>query len=169
MYDKRQRLVGLLGVHVDDGVWAGTGPVYEAARKYVRATLNVTKEKLKEFVFLGKRFRQREDVSIFVDQMDYSKEIKSIYIPASRRRQSSELADEAEKTKSKSLVQQLAWPARSIMPELCYSVSDIQQRANDSLDIATMIRASTTLRVAKERAKAGHGIYFPAGPRGWTP
>ena len=49
------------------------------------------------------------------------------------------------------------------MPELCFNVSDMQQRA-ENLDVSTMVRANTVLRNAQQRARAGHSITYPAGP-----
>ena len=87
-------------------------------------------------------------MSITIDQQDYIKNIKPNYIPAHRRKTPEDKATEEEKTKFKSLVQQLAWPARSIMPELCFNVSDLQQRA-EGLDVSTMVRANMVLRNAQ--------------------
>ena len=126
------------------------------------------KEKLGDFTFLGNHFHQEPDGSVFIDQVDYIQGIKANYIPAARRRTPTAKATDEERTKFKSLTQQLAWPARSTMPELCFSVSDLQQRAEE-LDVAGMVKANTTLRLAKQRVEAGHGIFYPAGPADWSP
>ena len=55
---------------------------------------------------------------ITIDHPDYIKHIKPNYIPAHRRKTPQGKATEEDMAKFKSFVQQLAWPARSIMPEL---------------------------------------------------
>ena len=154
-------LHGILVVHVDDGLWGGRGAVFEKAKDYVRKHLNVKKEHQKEFTFLGKRIRQDDAGNVLVDQPLYIKEIEPIYLPAHRRRDSQADATTEEVTKYKSLTQQLAWPARSSMPELCFDVSDLQQRA-ENLKIEQIARANMVLRNAKSLAEE-HVMSYKVG------
>jgi len=39
--DKAQKLVGMLVVHVDDGVWAGAGPTFAEVQKRLRRLINI--------------------------------------------------------------------------------------------------------------------------------
>ena len=71
-------LKGMLAVHVDDGIWAGTGPLYEKARAKVREKLNVKKEATSDFNFLGRHVTQKDDGTIILDQHDFIGKIVKI-------------------------------------------------------------------------------------------
>ena len=113
------------------------------------------------FEFLGRWISQDKKHNITVTQHDYVKNIKPIYVPAARRRTPNALATDEEVTKYKSLVQQMAWPARSTLPGLAYDVSDLQQRSKE-LTVCGLVRANSILRMAKDMASRGVGLIFPA-------
>ena len=58
-----------------------------------------------------------------------------------------------------SLVQQLAWPARTTLPSIAYEVSDVQQRTSEAT-LADVVRANFVLRAAQEKTRQGHGLWF---------
>ena len=85
LHDDQGRLVGLLNVHVDDGLWAGAGEVYERARTRLRELIHIGKEQRGSFEFLGRHVTQEDDGTIKIDQNEYVRKIQPIYIPAVRR------------------------------------------------------------------------------------
>jgi len=62
-------------------------------------------------------------------------------------------------TQYRSLVQQLAWPARTTLPSIAYKVSDLQQRTSEAT-VADLVRANFVLRAAQEKTYQGHGLWF---------
>ena len=163
----RGELVGVLAVHVDDGIWAGVGEIFRRAQTYVRKKLNMTKEKLArdnggKLDFLGRCIEQKADWTVKVQQHKYVMEIRPMFIPAARRRTPKAKATEEERTKFLSLVQQLSWPARSSMPGLCFDVSDLQQQAAN-LTVHLLVRANHVVKMAVGMAKRGVGLCFPGG------
>ena len=156
------KISGVLVVHVDDGLWAGAGPAYEKAREYVRQHLNIKTERTGEFDFLGRRIKQLADKTIEVQQWKYVEDIKPIFIPASRRRKPNSLATAEEKTRFKSLIQQMSWPARSSLPGLSFDVSDMRQKS-EQLTVGLMVRANNVLRAAKGMVARQVKVRFPAG------
>ena len=59
-----------------------------------------------------------------VDMDKYLRNVERVMVPMSRRRQSSSSLTVKELHDYRSLVGQLAWPARQVMPQLAYNVSD---------------------------------------------
>ena len=76
----------MLNVHVDDGLWAGSGTAYEKARDKLRPIIHIGDEKRGSFEFLGRRVVQDEDFTFRVDQHEDVMNIEQIYILAVRRR-----------------------------------------------------------------------------------
>ena len=150
---------GLLVVHVDDGIGCGAVPVFAKAKEFVRKSLNVKKEKSGDFDFLGKHFVQDAEGNVVIDQRAYVLGIQRMHLDARRRPEPSSVATAEEKTLFKSLVQQLAWPARSSMPELCYDVSDLQQHG-EAPTVEHMILANKVLEKAQQLARNHHEVRY---------
>eukprot|EP00972_Heterocapsa_arctica_P073101 10797658-Heterocapsa_arctica.AAC.1 len=55
LFDKKRNMVGLLILHVDDGLWAGQGLQFHAAQDKIRKEFSLTKEKTGTFEFLGRK------------------------------------------------------------------------------------------------------------------
>ena len=106
---------GFLAVHVDDGIWAGEGPRFRDAQAYIRNHLNVKKEHNGKFTFLGRNFVEDEN-GLKMDQREYLNTVKPIEILKDRRRRPEMEATPPEMTAFKSLVKQMAWPARNSAP-----------------------------------------------------
>ena len=63
-----------------------------------------------------------------IDQHQFINDLEPIHIPKERRRQPNSKVTAKEEHDYRSLVGQLAWPARETLPGLSYIVSDLQQR-----------------------------------------
>ena len=66
-------------------------------------------------------------------------------------RQSNQKLTPAELTHYRSLVGQLAWPARETMPQLAYAVSDLQQKTSGAT-VKDLVHANCVLTTAKNWA-----------------
>ena len=107
-------------MHVDDGLWAGSGDVYERARDKLRSLIHIGEEKRGEFEFLGRRIVQDKNFTIHVQQHEYAQKIQPVYIPAVRRKNPSDRLTPHEVSQYLSLVQQLAWPTRTTLVRHAY-------------------------------------------------
>ena len=65
-----------------------------------------------------------------------------------RMRQSNQKLTPAELTHYRSLVGQLAWPARETMPQLAYAVPDLQQKTCGAT-VKDLVHANRVLTTAK--------------------
>ena len=84
-----------------------------------------------EFDFLGRHVTQRRDFSIEVDMDKYLRGVERVTAPLTRRRQTTSKLTPKELHDYRSLVGQLAWPARQVMPQLAYHVSFRQQNSSE--------------------------------------
>ena len=159
LHDDNGHIIGALILHVDDGLWTGTGSRFKSAQGCVRRAFKALKEKNGEFDFLGRHVTQDEHFNITVDQHQYIREIRPIYVTAARRRDAAMDATPHEESSYRSLVAQLAWPARNSVPQIGYDVSDMQQRSKN-VTVGHLLRANNVLRRTQQLADAGTHIRF---------
>ena len=75
---------GILGVHVDDGMGGGDSCFHETLKR-LRKIYDFGAYNEGEFEFCGVRYRQRDDGTIEMDQVEYLKKVEPIEIPRKRR------------------------------------------------------------------------------------
>eukprot|EP00971_Amphidinium_carterae_P349931 6491302-Amphidinium_carterae.2 len=158
--DGRRTLVGMLSLHVDDGIWAGSGDHFEKAQQELRDVVS-KRTVLKETTgaslqLLGRRIEQGAGW-ISIDCEKYVQSIQHIEVSRQRRSQKQEPLTPSEHSALLSLIQQLAWPARVCMPQLSYLVSRLQQSASKGC-VETLLEANAVLR--RTKAQASTRIYF---------
>jgi hypothetical protein len=154
----KRAMIGMLILHVDDGLWAGQGPLYAAAKDKIRKEFNLH-ERNGTFKFLGRKVIQTSDFSITLSQHDYVKEISPIYLEPSRCKKYSLPATTDEITAFRNMITQLAWPARNTLPQIVFDISDMQQRSAD-VTIGTLVRANRVLRRAQQLVNANTYLKF---------
>ena len=148
---KEPRNVGMLVLHVDDACFAGEGPVFEQAMNHLRKKFTIGKEEYDSFDFLGRHVVQNPDFSIELDQHQYVQALTSVAVNKARRSQPTEKLTAKELHDYRSIVGQLAWPARETMPQLSYLVSDLQQKVAIAT-VKDLVHANYVLRKAKHWA-----------------
>ena len=89
----------------------------------------------------------------------YLRGLERVFIPMSRRRQSTSPLTPKELHDYRSIVGQLAWPARQVMPQLAYHVSDLQQKTAQAT-IHDLVHANHVLEWAKQWSTAGIRLKF---------
>ena len=151
--------VGLLVLHVDDAAFSGEGPMFEKAMQHLRKKFTIGKEEYDDFTFLGRRVKQNKDFSIEIDQHDYVKALTKVAISRERRSKPKEKLTAKELHDYRSIVGQLAWPARESMPQISYDVSDLQQKVAEST-VGDLVHANNVMNAAKRQAHQGQKILF---------
>ena len=108
-----------------------------------RADAGGAAEEKDEFDFLGRHVVQRKDCQIEIDQHSYVKGLQRVVVPKERRAKPKAPLTPKELHDYRSIVGQLAWPARDTMPQLAYNVSDLQQKVAEAPKIAMRRVAKT--------------------------
>eukprot|EP00971_Amphidinium_carterae_P178240 3535643-Amphidinium_carterae.1 len=141
-------LCGMLCLHVDDGIWAGTGSVFASSREQLKSHLVLKEQYGPDFTLLGRRICVSMD-QITVDNHEYVSKIETALVPRARRSASEALLTEQERTQYLSITAQLAWAARVSMPQISYDVSLAQQRS-----AGTTVKDLLSLNLLVRRAQA---------------
>ena len=157
------RLCGILILHVDDAILAGDGSeVYQKARKSLLSKLRIKKIQKNDIMHLKRRITRQGDGSIKIDFKDAVARLKPIYVSKKRRMEAEALVTEEERTQLRSLIGELAYPAREGFPQVSYDVSDLQQRVPEAT-VSTMARANSVLRHLQTLAAKQATLQFPRG------
>ena len=125
MMHKDGKLIGVVCIHVDDLVYAGTPEFDSIVMEPLMKTFNISKVESREFKFCGMDIKQHSDFSITINQVDYAKGIEDLPDYSNMT--------EAEKTTLlKSVAGQLMYLAIS-RPDIVFEASDLLRigRTND--------------------------------------
>ena len=156
---KEGRVAGMMVIHVDGGTWAGSGKAFLGAQGIMRKLLKIRKEEFRTLYLLGRQVTTEKVGTIKVDSIKYVSSLKPVHVPAARRKNSSQSLAGKEMTQYRSLVQQLAWPAKTAWPSFAYEVSELQQRTSEAT-VSDLVRANFVLRATQEKTRQGHGLWF---------
>ena len=148
--DESGRTIGLIGVHVDDGLCCGNEK-FHMVLKDLEKQYPFGSKKSKDFVFTGLRIKQAEDFSITVDQTEYIKDITPIGVTTERRKQQTENVTEEERQQLRGIIGSLQYASTNTRPDLGSRLSYLQSRIN-SATVETLLDANRTLHEAKANA-----------------
>ncbi|CAE8613639.1 unnamed protein product, partial [Polarella glacialis] len=158
LQDPRTGLVeSICCLHVDDGFLVGNfnNPAVQKAKEYIDQHFNI-----KEWIdlqaqshdYLGEKTTQHEDYSIATSMQPYIEKLEPLPVmkgdPDER-----ELNDE-ERSTLRSLVMKLFWPARKMMSQILYGVSNAAQEVNQAT-VKTAKVVNDLVKYAKAEATAG--------------
>eukprot|EP00435_Cladocopium_sp_Y103_P049938 s2127_g15.t1 len=143
-----QRLSGVLGIHVDDGIHGGDHYFQEQIAK-LEAKYPFGSKKSRSFTFTGIDMKQNPDNSIELSQSQYVKNISPIQIKPERRAQETEVVTEEERHLLRGLIGSLQYAAVHTRPDLTSSLSLLQSQIN-SATVSTLLMANKTLHTAKK-------------------
>ena len=122
-------LYGILAVHVDDFLWAGTAKFKETVIVKLRKLFNVGKEACKSFKYIGLELSQDEE-RIILSQKNYTAMLKTFAIDRNREKTSPLSAQERSILRSK--VGQLLWLSKQTRPDIAYDVTTVASRLSVS-------------------------------------
>lgn len=119
--------MGLLALHVDDGLLVGDGAAFEQAAQAFRGRAPLDKWRRGQIQFTRREIRQNDEFSTEVSQHGYWQMVEPIAIDRERHKFPDALLTQEEFVQIRCLVAKLSWPARESMPELSFAVSKLQQ------------------------------------------
>ena len=145
--DSPEKLEGVLGIHVDDGIGGGS-TVYEEKIKLLEKKFPFGSHKVSAFTFTGIEINQQGDHSITLNQSAYVRKIPSINIECNRKTQPSLKINEKERLSLRALVGSLQYAAINTRPDLSSKLSFLQSAINTAT-IETLQEANRVLHEAK--------------------
>ncbi|OLQ00917.1 Copia protein [Symbiodinium microadriaticum] len=147
LYSK-DKLHGILGVHVDDGVCGGD-QVFLDKIQQLQATLPFGSRKFKDFVFTGIRLEQLPDFTIRASQREYIRNVQHIDVGRHRRQTPEAPLSEEERSKLRGLVGSLQYAVTHTRPDVAAKLGEVQSQITTGT-VQTLLTANRVLREAQE-------------------
>ena len=152
---KTNKLIGVLGSHVDDTATAGEGEEYQHALNLLRQRFPYRKWRLNEGQFCGSHYKQDPtDMSILMTQEDFADKLKPAFIPTTRRKQRASQLTAKEISVLRGINGSLNWLAGQTRPDLS-SQTSLSQQAFPSPTIHHLCEANNVIRRAKMNKDLG--------------
>ena len=141
------QVIGILGIHVDDGICGGTEK-FQALLRKLEEKYPFGAKKVGSFVFTGIELTQKEDFSIIMSQSAYVRKISAIPIEVNRKSQPETKVNESERGLLRGLIGSLQYASVNTRPDLSSKLSALQSSIN-SATIETLQEANRLLHEAK--------------------
>ena len=122
-------LAGILAVHVDDFLWAGSKSFEMSVIVKLRKMFKVGKEACDSFKYIGLELLQGEN-KITLCQKDYTTMVKTVSVDKGRDKSSTLSSQEQSILRSK--VGQLLWLAKQTRPDIAFDIATIASRLHVS-------------------------------------
>ena len=147
LIDDKGKTIGLIGVHVDDGLCCGNY-VFQQKLQLLSQKFPFGSQKKTDFVFTGLHIEQHADMSISVDQTQYVKEISPIQIPWNRKQCPEDPISETERQSLRAVIGSLLYAAVNTRPDLGSRLSYLQGKINNG-QVKHLSEANKILHDAK--------------------
>ena len=144
---EQDKPIGILGIHVDDGLCGGNGEFQEVLKK-LEQKFPFGSKRTTSFTFTGIELTQKGDSSIELSQGKYVGKIPPIAIEANRRTCIKEAVNEEERQALRGLVGSLQYAAVNTRPDMSSKLSQLQSSINTAT-VETLLEANKTLHEAK--------------------
>ncbi|CAK0847357.1 unnamed protein product [Prorocentrum cordatum] len=133
-HDENEKLIGLMGTHVDDDLVAGSPEFFAKQVTKLRKMHCYGKWQTAKtgFHHCGRFLKQRDDGTIACSQREYTESIEKIPISNERRKDKEAKATPEERAMLHSGNGQIQWLVRSTRMDLAFRLVGSQARAHDS-------------------------------------
>ena len=149
--DKSKRTIGMIGIHVDDGLCCGNHS-FQQKLKELEKQFPFGSRKSREFTFTGLKIVQQPDFSIWINQSQYVKDIMPISVSSKRRQESEDVITEEERQSLRAVIGSLQYAAINTRPDLCSRLGWLQSQINKA-KVETLLEANRTLHEAKSHSE----------------
>ena len=147
-HPKTQRLSGVLGIHVDDGLGGGDDYFAEQVHQ-LECKFPFGSKKTQQFTYTGIELNQQADHSITLSQGKYVCNIPAIKISQQRRMQENDKTTEDETRQLRALVGSLQYASVNTRPDLSCKLGLIQTEITKAT-VKTLMEANKLLHEAKK-------------------
>ena len=152
----RKELMGIIAVHVDDLLISGC-VTFEKILDRLKTQLTFGKWFVREFDYLGRHVRQRDDFAIEISQPNYPDKIPKVPISQKQLDEESKPVDEQTREDLRRTAGAACWLAKSTRPDLSFEVSLLQQ----SLAEATYTTVKQANVLARRAVQYQYSILIP--------
>ena len=122
-------LCGIICIHVNDSIWAGTGVFKRVVLKGLEQFYKIGNVESRKFQYLGIYIHQKEGV-IVVDQNRYLEELREIELEKGRNNHRQDFLKLPEKKHLQELIGQLNWLSTQTRQDISFDVCDLSSRIN---------------------------------------
>ena len=143
-YSSLGSLEGIMVLHVDDFQFCGTKDWEEKVVKEICKTFEISSQHSGTFRYVGLNVSQHDD-AVFIDQIDYTRDLKEIPISSNRQKQKDSLLTEEEVSDLRSASGQLLWAATHTRPDAAYDACVVANRGNQPT-VRNILVANKALR-----------------------
>ena len=140
-------IVGILGVHVDDGICGG-GSKFQRLIQQLEQKYPFGPKKMTSFTFTGIEVNQDPSFNITLSQSNYIRKINPIPLDVNRKSQLELPVNEEERGLLRGLVGSLQYASTNTRPDLANRLSTLQSQIN-AAQIETILEANRLLHEAK--------------------
>ena len=144
---KDGKLSGMLLLHVDDFMMAGSKDFVEETTEMFRKTLTISKVEDNSFRFCGVDVQLR-DGRIDISMEDYTKSLCESKVDCTRKKNSSLNSDEISELRS--ICGKISWLAENCRPDLQFNALELS-RKNREATIADLKYANTVIKKARSK------------------
>ena len=143
------KLIGVLGSHVDDTATAGEGPLYQQALDKLKHRFPYRKWRTMEGEFCGSHYKQDEStMAIVMTQQGFADGLKPAYLPTSRRNNRASQLTAKEISVLRAINGSLNWLAGQTRPDLA-SQTSFSQQSFPAPTVHHLCEANNVIRRAK--------------------
>ena len=148
-YDDAGKLIGIILIHVDDVLYAGTPKFIKTVIKELMKRFEISKTFDGAFMYLGWHLKQESNCTM-IDQIAYGKSMKTVEISSERRKQKKELLNDVEIKEYQCLVGQLNWMGCQTRPDLKFDILELSTRMKNPC-VENLIQANWVVNKMKDR------------------
>ena len=148
-YDARGKLSGIILIHVDDVLYAGTLTFRNTVIKGLINHFEISKSFDGAFTYIGWNLTQKKDVTI-IDQIAYGKSMKTVEMTNARRKEKDELLNQTEIKQYQCLIGQLNWMGCQTRPDLKFDILELSTKMKTP-NIEDLIKANKVVQKMQER------------------
>ena len=126
------KLIGMIGLHVDDFLQSGDTYFNKHVLPEVIKSFKVGKRENKEFMYTGYSIKQ-DSSGITLDQTEYVKNIQIPDIETTRMQEKEQEMNQNELSMLRQMVGSLNWAVRATRPDLCFEMIDLSTKFKGGL------------------------------------
>lgn len=147
-HDDKDKLSGLMCVHVDDLLFAGDDLFLRNIVKPLMSLIKVGSTSVESFKYIGVNIIQSGQ-TIQLNQTDYIMTIQPIVLSKQRCNRKFDQLSKEESEKYRALIGQLNWISTQSRPDVAFSVCELS-KFNDSNTVDNMLRANKVVKIVKD-------------------